>query len=79
MGRPLTTWWVEFNYSYEYFDEEENKWFTEKMSDAKRFTCKKSTIKDNVEYWLAEELEFEDYKNLKITITDFYPTTDCEV
>ena len=79
MGRPLTTWWVEFSYSYEYYDEEENKWFKENEFDAQRFTCKKDTIKENVEAWVIEELEFEDYKNLKIKITDFYPTTDSEV
>ena len=32
------------------------------------------------EFWEHDiNYEFEDYKNLKITITDFYPTTDCEV
>ena len=72
MGRGQSTWFVEYTYRYDYYDEEENKWFKEEGTDAKSFECLKADIKKCIEYDICEDLEGTDYRNLKITIIDQY-------
>lgn len=70
------TYWVEFKWTYQIMLDGE--W--EKCDDfeARRFQCLKKSIKKEVEKYVLETLDGEDYKDLKIVITDFYMTTDYE-
>ena len=43
------TWWVEFTYTYEYWDYDSQTWCSEESYDAGRFHCLKKDIKKEVE------------------------------
>lgn len=75
------TYWVEYTYKYKLWNPDENDWWEdyEEDFDARRFHCPKKDIKKEVEKTIREELSEEKIKDLVIEITDFYPTTDCEV
>lgn len=73
------TWWVEYTYTYEYWDSEENEWLEYDDCDADRFHCLKKDIKKEVEKRILEDLSGDKFRNLKINIYDKYITTDCEV
>lgn len=74
-----TTYWVSYIYSYEYWDEEEQKWNSEEMVDSERFKGPKRSIRKTVEETICKELDGETYRNLKIKVIDMYLTTDHEV
>ena len=77
MGR--VTYWVEFQFKYKFWDGAENDWCEEESFDAKRFHCPKKEIKKEVERAVLADLECEKIKDLEITITDYYITSDCEL
>ena len=78
MGRR-NTWWVEYSFSYLFWDNAEKKWEPWEDFDADRFQCLKKDIRKEVEQRVREDLSSEQFKDLKITITDCYITTDVEV
>lgn len=71
------TYWVEFKWTYKTMLDGE--WEECDDFEARRFQCLKKSIKKEVEKYVLETLDGEDYKDLKIVITDFYMTTDCEI
>lgn len=73
------TYWVEYTFKYKCWDSVENDWREEKSFDAKRFHCPKKYIMSETRKAILEELEGEKIKDIVVEITDFYPTTDCEV
>ena len=73
------TWWVEFTYTYEYWDCENQAWCPEESYDADRFHCLKKDIKKEVEKWINMELRGDKIRNLHINIDDQYMTTEYEV
>lgn len=81
MGRT-NTYWVSFTWTYLLWMEvEEGEWGWEEVDDcdAGRFRCPKSEIKHEVEEYVKQELQYDKYKNLKVTIEDFYITSDEEL
>ena len=73
------THWVVYTYRYKYRDTEENEWCEYEDFDADRFHCPKKDIKKEVKKVVMENLSGEKIKDLTITITDFYPTTEYEM
>lgn len=73
------TYWVEYEYSYHYWDTEERAWVAECGGDGARFHCRKKDVRKEVEKRIHEELEGEQIKNLKFEIYDMYPTTEYEI
>ena len=73
----METYWVEFSWTYKIFFD--GKWEEDEDFDACRFQCPKRCIKKEVEKYVKEELENENYKDLKIVISDCYRTTDYEI
>ena len=75
----MVTWWVDYSFTYEYFDTEENAWIEYEDFDAGRFHCLKKHIPGAVTAQVEKDLEGEQYRNLKVKINDSYQTTDVEV
>ncbi len=75
MGR--VTYWVAYEYTYKLLTED--GWEDCSDFDAGRFHCPKKNIKKEVEKRVKEELVFDTIKDLAITISDSYLTTECEV
>lgn len=75
----IYTWWVEFSWTYDVQDPETGNWYEDSDFEAMRFKCLKKEIPLRVKAYVEQELEEENYSNLKIKITDKYITTDCEV
>lgn len=76
----MNTWWVDYTFEYEYFDNETGEWEQYCDCDAGRFHCTKKNIKEEVtKHIVTYELQDEQYRNLLVTINDKYITTDCEV
>ena len=75
-----STWWVDYSWEYEYFDEDTQNWERWEDGDSGRFCCLKKDIKKAVKDHIENyELEGERYRNLKVTINDQYMTTPHEV
>lgn len=73
------SWWVDYSWSYEVFDEESHFWVIEKGFDGERFACRKKDIKKEAKERITEgELCGVQYRNLKVHIDDCYMTTACE-
>jgi len=73
------SWWVDYSWSYEVFDEESRTWVLEKGFDGERFACWKKDIKKEAKKRITEfELYGVKYRNLKVCIDDCYMTTACE-
>lgn len=79
MAGKRNTWWVSYSFKYSYYDSEEKEWFEESDFDAGRFHCLKKDIPKEVRKTIEEGLVGETYKDLIITISDQYITTDFEV
>lgn len=77
----MNTYWVDYSFSFECKDPEDEEWYEYKGGDGRRFQCRKRDIKKEVEKRVIfdEDLNHEEYRNLKITIVDYYITTDCEL
>ena len=77
----MNTYWVDYSYTFECKDPEDEEWYEYEGGDAGRFQCQKKNIKKEVEKQVIfdEGLNMEEYRNLKITIVDYYITTDCEI
>ena len=77
----MNTYWVDYSYSFEYKDPEDEEWYEYEGGDGGRFQCKKRDIKKEVEKQVIFDEAFkpDEYRNLKIIINDYYITTDCEV
>lgn len=73
----VNTYFVEFKWTYKAFLD--GRWEDCEDFEACRFQCPKKSIKEEVEKYVREILDDEDYKDLKIVIKDFYMTTDCEI
>jgi hypothetical protein len=74
------TWWVEYQYNYEFQDFETNEYIKEEDFDSGRFKCLKKDIPNEVkEYVEKYDLYGEKYRNLQIKILDKYITSDCEL
>lgn len=74
----MNTYWVEFEYSYDYIDENGE---TQHDSDSNgmRFCCRKKDIKKEIiKHILKYELD-ETCSNLDVEILDCYPTTESEL
>jgi hypothetical protein len=71
------TYWVEFRWTYKTMLD--GKWEDYDDFEACRFQCHKRSIKKEVEKYVCESLVGECYKDLKVIITNFYMTTDCEI
>lgn len=77
MGRT-NTYWVEFEFEYDILYDGE--WVHESDFDSGRIKCTKKEIKEKVREHIEEQLQYEpQHKNLKITITDQYITSDEEL
>lgn len=79
----MKTYWVEYTYEYPYIDGDtgETEFVTE--SDSGRFQCRKRDIKKEVIKQLKEDFESDtsvkSIDGIKVTITDFYETTEYEI
>ena len=74
------TWWVEYQYTYEFKDFETNDWVEEESFDSGRFKCLKKDIPNEVKKYVEEiELCGENYQNLQIKVLDKYITSDTEL
>ena len=76
VGRDYS-WWVEFEWEFEYKDSEIGKWKRYYVRDARRFNClkkdiRKEAIKYIKEYEIADD---EEYRKLKVRVIDEYMTT----
>lgn len=72
------SWWVDYSWSFEVFDEESNSWVSENGFDGERFACRKKDIKKEAKKRIIEGLYGVQYRNLKVNIYDCYMTTACE-
>ena len=74
------TWWVEYQYNYEFQDYETKKWIKEESFDSGRFKCLKKDIPNVVKEYIEKyELCSENYRNLQIKVLDKYITSDYEL
>lgn len=79
VGRDYS-WYVSYEWEFEYKDPETGKWESYYDNDAMRFNCVKKDIKKAVtEYVKKYEIAEETYRNLKVRITDKYMTTPEEI
>lgn len=69
-------WWVSYSWTYDWFDEESAEWIIDKDFEAERFYCNKKDIKKEV---TAESMNDIKYRNLEVTINDYYKTTVEEI
>jgi hypothetical protein len=76
MGKTLT-WWVSYSYTYKLFMDDE--WSDEEDFDAGRFTCLKKDIKEHVRKEVESQFCPGEIKDLEVTITDCYQTTEYEI
>ena len=73
------SWWVDYSWSYEVFDEENQEWVSEDSFEAERFSCRKKDIKKEAKKRIEDRwLCGVQYRNLKVRINDCYMTTACE-
>lgn len=76
----IYSWWVDYSWNYEYFDNEEQKWCKYNDGDARRFHCTKKEIKKKVKDYIEKvELQGEQYRNLVVIINEQYITTPSEI
>lgn len=73
MGKTKT-YWVEFTWHFELF--ENGEWIKEYDFEAKRFYCRKRDIKHEALEYAKEQLQDMEYRALYVTINDCYLTTD---
>lgn len=79
VGRDYS-WYVAYEFSYEYPDPETGVWEFYYDCGERRFNCRKKDIKKTViEYIETIELVNEIYRNLKVSISDPYMTTPEEI
>ena len=78
VGRDYA-WWVSYSWTYDWFDEESAEWITDKDFEAERFYCSKKDIKKEAEKKAAESMNDLKYRNLEVTINDYYKTTVEEI
>ena len=78
VGRDYT-WWVSYSGTYEWLEEESGKWISDSDFDAERFFCNKKDIKKVAEKKIIETMDGLKYRNLEITINDYYKTTTEEI
>ena len=73
------SWWVDYSWAYEWFDDESQEWVSERGFDGERFACRKKDIKKEAKKHIEDgELFGTQYRNLKVYIDDMYMTTACE-
>ena len=73
------SWWAEYSWSCEVFDEEDQEWVSEDSFEAERFACRKKDIKKEAKKHIEDRWFCGvQYRNLKIRIDDCYKTTACE-
>lgn len=70
------TYWVEYTYRCEYWDEIDKEWYKESDIGSGPLRCLKKDIKKEVEQDLRNNLKFYRFRNLEVTIVDQYLTTD---
>lgn len=78
VGRDYV-WWVSYSWSYEWLEEESGEWISDRDFEADRFYCNKKDIKKEVEKKAIESMNDLKYRNLKVTINDYYKTTIVEI
>ena len=79
VGRDYS-WWVDYSYSYDLFMEDEQSWENCVDFDADRFNCQKKDLKKVIKEHIEKyELQGDKYRNLVVTINDFYQTTTEEI
>jgi hypothetical protein len=79
VGRDYS-WWVAYEFGYEYPDPDTGGWAFYYDSGEGRFNCRKKDIKKTVvEYIKDVELANETYRNLTVSIPVQYMTTPEEV
>ena len=79
VGRDYS-WWVDYTWEYEYFDEDSGVWESFCDYDAQRFNCTKKDLKKTVTNHIIEKEVYDvKYRNLVVTINDSYMTTTEEI
>ena len=78
VGRDYV-WWVSYSWSYEWLEEESGEWISDGDFEAERFYCNKKDIKKEAEKKAIESMNDLKYRNLKVTINDYYKTTIVEI
>ena len=79
VGRDYS-WYVSYEFGYEYPDTETGGWAFYYDCDARRFNCRKKDLKKAVlEHIKENELAGEEYRNLSVKIRDAYMTTTEEL
>ena len=78
VGRDYV-WWVSYSWSYEWLEEESGEWISDRDFEAERFYCTKKDIKKEAEKKAIESMNDLKYRNLKVTINDYYKTTIVEI
>ena len=79
VGRDYS-WWVDYSYSYDLFMEDEQTWKNCVDFDADRFNCPKKDLKKVIKEHIEKyELQGDKYRNLVVTINDFYQTIIEEI
>lgn len=73
-----STYWVSFSWTYKYQDPETGELTEEEESEAMRFQCPKKDIKKRVKEYVDDWADVP-CKDIKITIDDYYLTTEYEI
>lgn len=76
----VNTYWVQYHFTCQIWDYEDEEWSPHADFDSWRFTCLKRDIKNKVtEYIRNNLLNCEKIKDLQVSIDKAYVTTDYEV
>ena len=79
VGRDYS-WWVEYSWTYRWYNVEEKCWEEYDDFGSGRFTCTKKNLKKEVTDYIEKyELADTQYCDLKVSIDDAYMTTTEEV
>jgi hypothetical protein len=78
VGRDYA-WWVNYSFTYEWLEEESGEWISYSDFESGRFYCNKKDIKKEAEKEAIESMGGLNYRNLEVTISDYYKTTPEEI
>ena len=70
---------MEYTIEFEFWDDEDRTWHEDETDEARRFNCPKKDIKKEVKKAVKEMFDDQTVRVTSIKITDYYPTTDCEI
>jgi len=78
VGRDYA-WWVSYSWTYEWLEEGSGEWISDNDFEAERFYCQKKDIMKEATRKSIESMEGLKYRNLEVTINDYYKTTTEEI